>query len=240
MLADRNAVRFDCPAACAGAPRRLTCIVISRRLLAVVTVISLMCNGCGKQPERSPPAPPKRPPSKPLAAPPEVTSAEEGDEYRDLVFYIQDHKRLPDGSQSIRAAGTHQGRQVGFEVVLTATWQPMSLGKDVIRGRYAGHVIYRSTGPDSDALIQALDEVYGTKLDPGTMAAQTQFNGISLMGNPGDLAQGPVRIKQFFESGKQDEYAELFTFIDFPAHRLEVCEKDDSYRSRVVKALQPH
>jgi hypothetical protein len=178
-------------------------------------------------------------PSKPLAAPPEVTSEEE-EGFHDLVFYIQEHTRRPDGSQSIRAAGTHKGRQVGFEVVLGPIWQSGSLGKGIPIVTHRGNVTYRSTGSDSDAFVQVLDELYGTKLSPKEMGRETQLNAISLEGDPGDLAKGPVRIKLFFESDKEDAYAELFTNIELAAHRLEFREKDEGYRSAVINALQAH
>src|SRR6266511_2895263 len=68
------------------------------------------------------------------------------------------------------------------------------------------------------------------------MGRETQFTGISLEGDPRDLAKGPVKIKRFFESDNQDDYAELFTNIELAAHRLEVHEKDEEYRSPVIRA----
>jgi hypothetical protein len=105
---------------------------------------------------------------------------------------------------------------------------------------YRGVVTYRSTGSDSDALIQVLDELYSTKVSPKAMGTETRFTALSLEGDPRDLAKGPVKIKLFFESNKEDEYGELFTNIELTAHRLEVREKDEGYRSPVVKALQAH
>lgn len=178
-------------------------------------------------------------PEKAGLTPPEVTSEEEGG-FHDLVFYIQEHKRLPDGSQSIRGAGTHKGRPLGLDVVLGPTWQSGSLGKDIPLVTYRGIVTYRSTGADSDAFVQVLDELYGTKLSPKGMGREIQFTGISLEGDPRDLAKGPVKIKLLFESGVQDDYAELFTNIELAARRLEVHEKDEEYRSPVVRALRTH
>lgn len=82
------------------------------------------------------------------------------------------------------------------------------------------------------------DELYGTKLTPKTMATETCFTGISLGGDPRDLTKGPVKIKLFFESEEEDDYAELYTNIELAAHRLEVHEKDEGYRLPVIRALQ--
>jgi len=208
-------------------------------LLASMGSLAFLLDGCSKQPASPPQGAAQARPSKPLAAPPDVTSeAEEG--YHDLVFYVQEHKRLPDGSESIRGLGTHMGRQLGLEVILSPTWPACSLGKDVPIVAHRGIVSYRSTGADSDAFVQVLDELYGTKLIPKAMGNETRFTGISLEGDPSDLAKGPVKIKLFFESGGQDDYAELFTNIDLAARRLEVREKDESYRSQVIRALRAH
>jgi hypothetical protein len=69
------------------------------------------------------------------------------------------------------------------------------------------------------------------------MRPETEFTGISLEGDPRDLTKGMVKIKLFFESEKQDEYAELFTNIDLRANRLEIREKDEEYRLPIIKAL---
>jgi hypothetical protein len=81
---------------------------ITRHLLTITGIFFFLFGGwgCRKQPASSPQATVQVQPSKPLAAPPEVTSEEE-EGFHDLVFYIQEYKRLPDGSQSLRGSGTH-------------------------------------------------------------------------------------------------------------------------------------
>jgi len=200
---------------------------------------SFLCGGCDKQQPHSPQAEGEVQLAKPLSAPPEVTSEEE-EGFHDLVFYVQEHKRLPDGSQSIRGSGTHKGRHLGLEIVLGPTWEAGSLGKDIPVVTYRGIVTYRSIGPDSDALVQVLDGLYDTRVGPKAMGTEIRFTAISLEGDPRELAKGLVKIKLFFETDKQDDYAELFTNIELAARRLEVREKDPEYRLPLVKALQAH
>ncbi len=204
-----------------------------------MSLLSFLFGGCGKQPAPSTEITTKVEIPKPLSGPPEVTSEQE-EGFHDLIFYIQGHKQLPDGSQSLRGEGTYKGRQLGLEVVLGPNWKEGSLGKNIPLVTYQGLVTYRSTGTDSDALVQVLDELYGTKLSPKAMGREIQFTGISLEGDPRDLKKGPVNIKLFFESGKEDDYAELYTNIKLAGNRLEVHEKDEAYRSPIVKALQAH
>jgi hypothetical protein len=212
-------------------------MVITQRLVVAMGLFSFLFGGCSKEPEPTPPTSSQSQPSKPLAGPPEVTSeSEEG--FHDLVFYVQEHRRAPDGSQSIRGTGTYEGRAIGLEVILGPTWQAGSLGKDIPLVTYRGIVTYRSTGSDSDSFAQVLDELYGTQVTPKEMAKETRFTGISLGGDPRDLTKGPVKMKLFFESGGQDDYAELYTNIELAARRLEVHEKDEGYRLPLIRALR--
>jgi hypothetical protein len=176
----------------------------------------------------------ERPPV-PLTKPPEVTSeSEEG--FHDLVFYIQEHKISTDGTQILRVSGTHNTRQLGLEVVLGPTWKAGS--KNVPLATYSGDVLYHSVGKESNSFLEVLDDLYGTQLKPSAMVKEARFAGISLGGDPSHLVKEPVKIKLFFETGKDDEYAELFTNIDLATRRIEIREKDEEYRLPIVKALR--
>lgn len=208
---------------------------VSRNLL--VALLVLVISGCTRQSVSLPQPEEPAEPVKQLEAAPEITSeSEEG--YYDLIFYIEEHKQLPDGSQTIRASGKHKGRPLGFELVLGPAWKSGSVTPDIPLVTHQGSITYRSTGADSDAFVQVLDELYDTKLNSKSMRKETPFTAISLEGDPSDLARGIAKIKLFFESDKEDEYAELFTNIHLGARRLEFREKDEEYRSAVVKALR--
>lgn len=207
---------------------------MDRRRGAILTSALLLVAGCDRQPRVNPGATPMA--STASAKLPEITAqSEEG--FVDLVFRVQDHKTLADHSQRIWAAGLHKGQEVGFEVVLGPTWKTGKLGKDVPIETSRGTVSFRRVGPESDAFLTVLDDLYGAKLGPKAMAADALFTGISLAGNPGDLARGPVKIKLFYEKSGEDRYAEFYTNIDLAARRLEVREKDEAYRRQVIQAL---
>ena len=168
---------------------------------------------------------------------PDITSeSEEG--YHDLVFAIEDHQKLTDGAQRILASGMYKGRKVGLEIDLGAEWRSGPLDADVPVTIFRGSVSYRSIGMESDLLLHAIDEVYGTKQAPKAMNKATEFSAISIGGDPRDLAKEPVKIKLFFESNEEDRYAELFTNIDLKARKLYINEKDEEYRTAIVRALQ--
>jgi hypothetical protein len=189
----------------------------------VVLVISLLGGSCQAATQQ--------------ASPPEITSeAEEG--FHDLVFAIEDHNELPDGSQKIIASGIHKGKRVSLEIRLGPGWRPGSLGSDIPLRTYQGTVSFRSTGAESDLLLSVMDELYGTKQAPKGMKKATQFTAISLGGDPRHLANELTKIKLFFESNKEDQEAELFLNIDLKKRKLYLNEKDEEYRAAVVRALR--
>jgi hypothetical protein len=168
---------------------------------------------------------------------PEITSeSEEG--FHDLVFAIEDHKKLSDGSQTILTSGMYKGRKVSLEIFLAPGWRASPLDADVPLTTYRGTVSYRSVGAESDLLLRAMDELYETKQMPKAMNKTTEFTAISLGGDPTDLGKEPVKIKLFFDSNEEDRYAELFTNIDLKARKLNINEKDEEYRSAIIRALR--
>jgi hypothetical protein len=169
------------------------------------------------------------------AALPELTSeTEEG--FCDLVLRVGHRETLPMGSQVLRASALHEGRRVALEVVFGPEWTEGTLAD---RPNYRGLVTYRSVGPESDALLRIIDELYGTKAAPSAMAKLTDFTCITLGGDPRDLTKGPVQAKLFFDPGEEggEGYAELYTNVDLAESRLEIREKDPEYREAIVRAL---
>lgn len=213
------------------------------RNVIFVGLIVLLVTGCAGQAKEkvaqtevivgTPQLPAKASVVKAFTKPPEVTETEEG--FQDLVFWLEESGKERDGSHRIRASGTHKGKKVGFEILLAPKWAE---GMNTPITTRVGTVKYRAIGADSDAFVDVLDELYETKRSPKNMAKEIEFNAVTLEGHPGELANGPVKIKLFFEPESPDDYVELFTNIDLPARRVEVREKDMEYRPAVIKALQ--
>ncbi len=155
----------------------------------------------------------------------EITAASDT-AWHDLTFDIQQTGKLSDGAYLLRAAGTYRTVPVALAIVLSPTWKEGRLGSDVPLVTYTGTVKIRSLGEQSDHLLTAIDQVYGTALHPHSMSRQTEFT-----------IDGPVKIKLFFESNDESRYAELYLNIDVGATRLELAEKDPDYRRAIVRAL---
>ena len=168
---------------------------------------------------------------------PEITSeSEEG--FQDIVLAIEDLKKSPDGAQRILGSGMYKGRKVSLEINLGAAWHPGAPDADVPVTTFQGAVSFHSVGAESDLLLQALDELYGTRQAPKAMNEVTEFSAICLQGDPRDLTKEIVKIKLFFESNSEDQYAELFTNIDLKARKVYISEKDEEYRAAIVRALK--
>src|SRR5882672_9809627 len=74
---------------------------------------------------------------------PEITSESEEGGFCDLVFHVQGRVQHPDGTQSIRARGRHEGRSVGLEIALGSAWKQVSLGSS-LPPAFQGAVEFRS------------------------------------------------------------------------------------------------
>jgi len=208
----------------------------------VMGVVSFLFGGCGKQSgvkteyNLSQPKPESHSQIR-LERTPEITSeSEEG--FHDMVFYVEDFKKLADGNQIIRISGNYMGNKVGLEIILRSNWKESSFGKNIGLASFQGVVTFHSVGAESDTLLSAMDELYGTKSAAKKMSRETNFTGISLGGDPRDLTKGSVKIKIFYESDQQSRYAELFTNIELENHKAQINEKDESYRSAVIQALK--
>lgn len=209
-------------------------VIPVRNLLLGVIGLLIFCAGCG--PKKPPPMVVAAPPgTKPLSTPPEITSeTEEG--FADLVFLLEERKDLENGQQLITATGFHERQGLAFEIVLGKSWSG-SGGDSSAPPMRVGIVSIRRHRELSDLLLQVMSQLYATKAKPTRMRDEVRFSGISLLGDPAHLEQGPANIKLFHESDKEDEYVEFFLNIDTKARRVEIREKDPEYREAVVRAL---
>jgi len=172
-----------------------------------------------------------------LSEPPEITSDSDAQSY-DLVFYIEGHSMQPDGVRRLVARGVHEGRPVGFELLLGGQWKASSPGSTTGAVAYGGTARYHSIGKESDEFLQALDKIYETEQSPKQMKAETTFSAISMQGDPHDNNGQPLRLKLFFEGRDDSQYAELYADLFLSKHALYLREKDSDYRNPIVRALK--
>ncbi len=167
---------------------------------------------------------------------PEVTAAaEEG--WVNLDFRIVRATRGPNGERFFEGRGTHRGQAVALAAVLEADWDEKPLG-DTGALVYWGRGALLSVGPESDALVATLDDLYKTKLGATRMRPQVEFLAAGMGEDPRRVEEQPVKIKIFFNSdGGEKTYAEAYLNLSLAESRLGFHEKDWEYRPPLLRAL---
>jgi len=159
---------------------------------------------------------------------PEIFTADPRDKspWGDFSLRIESQTCGGDSTCIVRAKGLFHGNPVGIEVVLGANRN----GK---RG-----VLYRSAGPESDALLAAMASVYRTAPPSGTFTTEVWADAVVLEGSTKTIATSPLKMKVFFNAnGPESKYAEMYTNVVPSRQALELFEKDESYRQPLLRAL---
>lgn len=167
---------------------------------------------------------------------PEVTGGSQDEGFVDLLFRLVRFDTLADGGHRVEARGLHEGKEVGFSAILLASWDAQPL-EDTDDKFYWGVVVLRSLGAPSDALVETLDCLYGTRLGSSKMGAEVPCTAVGLANDPRLVAGHPTRTKLFFESDLPEHYGEIFFNIDTQARWVALNEKDQGYRKAIVRAL---
>lgn len=170
--------------------------------------------------------------------PPEITSASREDA-RDFVFAISEPKTGASGEQVFQARGRHEGKPVAFDVRVRGDWVERRIEPVGIVHYDGGTVDLVSVGPESDRLLSVIDRLYVTGLSPSKMNDTTEFNALAVVGNPESLEAGPVKLRLLFvDPDDEERYAEVYLKIDLPRSRIELVEKNKSYRKPLLSVLK--
>jgi hypothetical protein len=164
---------------------------------------------------------------------PEITSQKEVADWQDLVFAIES-STLSRGSRVLVAKGLHKGAIVGFSAKFDQDWKQEGKGKIPLA---FGAITFGSTGPESDAFIRALAELYDAKLKTRTMKKEVTFDAVLLGEKLGDIERMRVSPKLFVQSKQESDYGELYFHIDIPKGEVMLKEKDPGYREQVLNAF---
>jgi hypothetical protein len=163
---------------------------------------------------------------------PEITSdSEEG--WHDFNFAILQSKKANDGTLSLDVAGTYQGKTLAFRIRVLPEWKEKTEPIHV----YWGHATLLSSGSSSDSLVEIMDLLYGAKIGVKKFKKEVPFEAVALQGNPASLEKQPVKLKLFYDSSNQENYAEIYLNIDLAREHVWLNEKDAEYRKNIVRAL---
>ena len=165
---------------------------------------------------------------------PEAT-AECKDGFVDLVFSAESTSIAAGGEFSVTALAVHDGKEVGFRATLDSKWHAQP-GEGFIV--YWGKVRLSPCGTMSDRLVGLLDQLYQIGCGASRMHDTGELTAASLGDDPRNVQSSRVHLKLFINEDEDDErYAEIYLNVDLPRKRVELCEKDESYRRPLVLAF---
>ncbi len=170
----------------------------------------------------------------PSSLPSILSGAEEG--FVDMTFAVTMAQGLKTGEYVVEMASNADGKEVAFRVVLGREWKKGTLGGQITT--YKGVVTIQRIDGRSDRFVQFMDKTYATGMNPIGMKDSVVYAGISLEGNPSTPTKGPIKIKVFYESDKDDEYSEAYINLDINNRKAGFNEKDPEYRKALVKCMK--
>jgi len=157
------------------------------------------------------------------------------EDWADADLKVISVQKNEDGSVVIEAAADFGKESMGFRVVLLSAWEHWK-PKDWPMDSYRGLVRLESTGKPSELFIRSLARAYKQKIDQVDFTS-VELTAISLGGDPRAVRSEPVKLKLFFESEKEESYAEAYLNFDLPHALVQFHEKDPDYRKPVLGFL---
>jgi hypothetical protein len=133
-------------------------------------------------------------------------------------------------------------RPVGFEVDLV---KGIKAGLDadvnlIQEHVYRKGVVFRSSGEESDRLLNRLAALYGLEVEGLRMVTSEPFTAIALHQGGIDMSSEPIKIKIFGRDSEpldEAKYNETFFNVDLVGGFVYWNEKDQDYREQLIAAL---
>ncbi|MCH8274519.1 MAG: hypothetical protein IH851_07000 [Armatimonadetes bacterium] len=154
----------------------------------------------------------------------------------DVNLLIEKIETGPEGSVTADVAGRHDEDEVGFRIHLRAGMQPGLVNSNE-SGFHVDGVVFESVGKVSDRFVVALADIYDVRGVRKRMKTKVAFTTIAIEGDPGNIECEPVFFKLFYEEPDGGGYCEIFLAINIPAGQVELKEKDQDNRRRVLMAI---
>ncbi len=143
-----------------------------------------------------------------------------------------------DTTKIFKAISSYEGKNLGLLVSIPKA-------KEGDKG-FAKGITFGSLGIESDYLLSTLAKLYKQKMDASikfiSSISVTYVNlkefAKSLGAQDGGQYTTPSEYKLFFEGNGDDDYAELYVNINPDENWIELREKDEEYRSALIKFLK--
>ena len=157
--------------------------------------------------------------------------------FADFDLPLAGAMQVDDGGWIIKALGSLNGSEIGFEVRLGGEWRRQEIDDSALVVFWGTGAIIRS-GTESDNFCGLLQDSYGLVGSGRTMPGIIETTVASLGTDPERITEEPLKMKMFIEpDGEDDSYAEFFLNVDLRDQTVQLHEKDNEYRGNIVKAF---
>jgi len=137
-----------------------------------------------------------------------------------------------------KATSSHEGKNLGVEFILHKDTPGTENSPTQI-------LTIKACGERSDNLLMLLSKLYNLKVDTAShFVTEARLAFVDLnefakakFGKKAIPHTDAKEMKLFFEDNDPDDYAELYVNINEKEHWVELREKDEGYRSQVIKFL---
>ena len=155
--------------------------------------------------------------------------------FSDGELRAQEVRLTADEGVTIVAAALAGREEVAVRFTLVPGWRgstPQGFPKPL----FGGKVVVESVGPRTEGFVRALAKSYRQSVG-SYESTFVSLTAISLEGDPNQVRSQPVKLKVFYESPNEAEYAEAYINFDLPRGIVQFHEKDPGYRRAVIGFL---
>ena len=166
----------------------------------------------------------------------ELTSNQDAEEgWMDLIFTISQKEKLDNGFWGLTCKAKHKNQIVGLKINIK---NGIPGGEIDDPGVSVNGVEFKSIGKESDKLIEIMSELYEQPKKTKFTDQNLFFVALSLNREKAVLENGSFRFKLFFdENDERNLYSEFYLNPDFINGTIELKEKDEEYRTNIIKTL---
>jgi len=169
----------------------------------------------------------------------EITSRSYEDGFSDIFLRITDRNKTGK-SRIYIAKGLFMGKTVGLQFeIMNDIPNGISFDGEVTKLGFVREAVkIKSIGPESDEFVKALGELYFSPTGKSFSKRIVVATAFSLNQRVADLNRsGDYKFKLFFESDNENAYCEIYFNINTHAGIIELREKDNDYREKLLDAF---
>ena len=170
----------------------------------------------------------------------ELTSNQDAEEgWQDLIFTITEKKKMNNGFWSLTCKAKFKNQIVGLKInIADGISEGIVNGEINNKGFSSKSVEFLSIGKESDKLIEIISKLYEQPKKSKFTSEKLIFNVFSLNRETAILENGHFKFKLFFDDNNEKNlYSEIYVNPDLKNGTIELNEKDEEYRSNIVKLL---